>query len=59
MTIPSADIFDGLDWGKLIVVDIDVMGDSYKWFVYICDGVESLAFFFCGLVCLSNLIVQL
>lgn len=40
MTIPSADVLDGLDGGELAVVDVDVVSDSHEGFVDIDDWVE-------------------
>jgi hypothetical protein len=57
MTIPSTNIFDCLYWSKLIVVDIDVMGDSDEWFVDIGNGVESLSFLLGSLVRLPDLVI--
>lgn len=39
MTIPSANIFDSFDWGKLIVVNVDIMSNPHKWLMDISNGV--------------------
>ena len=42
VTIPLADVLDGLDWCKRTVVNVDVVRYSGKRFMNTCDGLPAL-----------------